>query len=231
MKNTLKSPAYIFDLDGTLVDTAPDLLTTLNTILAHEGCRPIEPGVLRQLVGRGARVLITEALKLNGKSVDPVRLEVLFETFLQDYVSHIAAASRPFPGVVETLAALKSQGVRMGVLTNKPHDPSLKLIRALRLDGYFGAVFGQGARPYLKPDPRLFDAILEELGGPGAGVAMIGDSITDVETARLAGVPVILVSYGYTPEPAAMLGADLVLDDFRAVPAAANRLLGAAPLP
>ncbi len=228
MQDTLKSPAYIFDLDGTLVDTAPDLLTALNTILAREGYGPIEPGVLRQLVGRGARVLITGALKLNGASVDPARLEVLFEDFLEDYVSHVAAASRPFPGVVETLAALKAQGVRLGVLTNKPHEPTLKLIRALGLDGYFGAIFGQGARPYLKPDPRLFEAIVEELGGTGAGVAMIGDSITDVETARAAGVPVILVSYGYTPEPAATLGADAVIDDFRQVPAMAKRLLGLA---
>jgi phosphoglycolate phosphatase len=231
MKNNLESPVYIFDLDGTLVDTAPDLLATLNIILAREGCGPIESAVLRKLVGRGARVLITEALKQHGRSVEPEYLEGLFRFFLEDYVSHIAAASRPFPGVIETLTTLKARGVRMGVLTNKPHEPTLKLIGALGLDGYFGAVFGQGVKPYLKPDPRLFEAIVKKLGGAGAGAVMIGDSITDVETARAAGVPVILVSYGYTPEPASSLGADLVLDDFRAVPAAAKRLLGVAPLP
>jgi len=219
-----QAPAYIFDLDGTLVDTAPDLLTTLNTILTGEGRAPLEPNILRSLVGRGARVLISEAFKLTGDPADPARLEALFDFFLADYASHVAAASRPFPGVVETLAALQAEGVRMAVLTNKPQEPTALLIAALGLERYFGAVFGQGKRPYLKPDPRLFQDVLTELGGREA--IMIGDSITDVETARAAGVKVILMSYGYTPQPAASLGADLVLDDFRAVPAAARRLLG-----
>jgi phosphoglycolate phosphatase len=218
------SPAFVFDLDGTLVDTAPDLLATLNTILTREGRGPVATEVLRSLVGRGARNLICEAFKLTGEPVDPARLETLFDFFLADYASHIAAASRPFPGVVETLAALQADGVRMAVLTNKPQEPTALLIAALGLERYFGAVFGQGKRPYLKPDPRLFQDVLADLGGQGA--IMIGDSITDVETARAAGVPVILMSYGYTPQPATSLGADLVLDDFRAVPAAARRLLG-----
>jgi len=219
-----RAPAYVFDLDGTLVDTAPDLLATLNIILEREGRDPIEPQLLRRLVGRGARVLIAEAFRLTGDPLDPARLEELFDFFLADYTSHVAAASHPFPGVVETLERLKAEGVRLGVLTNKPHGPTAALVRELGLEAYFGAVFGQGKRPYLKPDPRIFADVLAELGG-GAGL-MIGDSITDVQTARAASVPVILMSYGYTPEPAAVLGADLVLDDFRQVPAAAKRLLG-----
>lgn len=219
----MESPAYIFDLDGTLVDTAPDLLTALNTILAGEGCGPVAPGDLRLLVGRGARVLITEAFKLYGRSVEPAKLESLYAAFLKDYGNHVAAASRPFPGVVETLEALKAQGVRMGVLTNKPHEPTMTLVRDLELAGYFGAIYGQGVKPYLKPDRRLFEAIVADLGGGRA--AMIGDSITDVETARAAGVPVVLVSYGYTPEPAHRLGADAVVDRFYDVPAAVAGLL------
>jgi phosphoglycolate phosphatase len=121
---------------------------------------------------------------------------------------------------------LKRDGVRMGVLTNKPHGPTMMLLEQLDLAHFFGAVFGQGRRPWLKPDPRLFEEVLAELGGRGGGVAVIGDSITDVETARGGRAPVILMSYGYTPEPATKLGADLVLDDFREVPAAALRLLG-----
>jgi len=225
MKDTLKTPAYIFDLDGTLVDTAPDLLATLNTILAQEGCGPVQASDLRLLVGRGARVLITQALKMYGRSVEPARLEALYGAFLEDYGSHVAAASRPFPGVEETLAALRAAGVRMGVLTNKPHEPTVKLMRELKLDGYFGAIYGQGVKPYLKPDPRLFEAIVDDLGGAGAGAAMVGDSITDVQTARAAGVPVLLVSYGYTPEPAHTLGADAVVGDFREVPQAVARLM------
>ena len=221
----METPAYIFDLDGTLVDTAPDLLATLNTILKPEGCDPIEPHILRRLVGRGARVLITEALKLNGKSVSPERLEVLFQAFLEDYGSHVAAASRPFPGVEETLAGLQTQGVRLGVLTNKPETPTLKLIRELKLDRFFKAIYGQGTKSWLKPDPRLFAAIVGDMGGAGAGVVMVGDSITDVQAARAAEVPVILVSFGYTPEPAHTLGADVVVDDFCEIPAAAEALL------
>lgn len=207
------------------MDTAPDLMTTTNTLLAREGRRPVDHGELRRLVGRGARNLISEAFKLTGAAVDPARLEPLYEAFLKDYESHIADASLPFPGVVETLEALQADGVRMGVLTNKPHGPSLLLLEALGLNRFFGAVSGGGKRPWLKPDPRLFAEIIAELGGPGAGALMVGDSITDVESARAAGVPVILLSYGYTPEPAATLGADLVLDDFREVPAAAAKLL------
>jgi len=222
------SPAFIFDLDGTLVDTAPDLLASLNTILSREGRPPVEAEALRHLVGRGARNLISQAFRQTGAPVDPGRLEGLFDDFLADYGSHVAAASRPFPGVVETLEKLKADGVRMAVLTNKPHGPTTMLVEQLGLERFFGAVFGQGRKSYLKPDPRLFEEVLAELGGRGDGAVMIGDSITDVETARAGAAPVILMSYGYTPEPAATLGADLVLDDFRDVPAAGRRLLGIA---
>jgi len=220
------SQVFIFDLDGTLVDTAPDLLATLNTILTGEGRQAIGPQQVRRLVGHGARALITEAFRMTGAPIDPARLEILFNVFLTDYASHIAAASRPFPGVVETLGRLKAEGVRMGVLTNKPHELTTALLAALGLDRWFGAVFGQGVRPYLKPDPRLFDDIVAALGGRGAGALMIGDSITDVQTARGAGVPAVLVSYGYTPEPARSLGADAMVDEFRQIPEAARRLLG-----
>jgi phosphoglycolate phosphatase len=218
------SPALVFDLDGTLVDTAPDLMATTNTLLARDGRRTVDHADMRRLVGHGARNLISEAFKLTGAAVDPARLETLYDAFLKDYESHVAAASRPYPGVVETLEALQADGVRMGVLTNKPQGPSLLLLEALGLNRFFGTVCGGGKRPWLKPDPRLFAEVVAEIGGPGA--VMVGDSITDVETARAAGAPVILLSYGYTPEPASTLGADLVLDDFRQVPAAARCLLG-----
>ncbi len=218
MKRTL-----VFDLDGTLVDTAPDLLATMNTLLQRDGRPPLAAEILRKLVGRGARNLIADAFTVAGAAVAPERLETLYADFLKDYASHIAAASRPFPGVMETLAALKAEGVTMGVLTNKPHPNALQLVTELGLAGFFSAVTGQGKFPWLKPDPKLFAAVLAELGGGPA--VMIGDSITDVQTARGGAAPVILMSYGYTPEPAATLGADLVLDDFREVPAAARRLL------
>jgi phosphoglycolate phosphatase len=220
------SPAFIFDLDGTLVDTAPDLLTTLNRLLLLKGRPAVDTAELRRLVGRGARNLIAQAFKLTGAPIDAAEIETLYDAFLDDYGRHVADASRPFPGVIATLQQLKADGVRMGVLTNKPHGPTTVLVEALGMSSFFGVVVGGGLRPWLKPDRRLFEEVVAELGGPGSGTVMIGDSITDVETARDAGVPVILMSYGYTPEPAESLGADLVLDDFRDVPKGAARLLG-----
>jgi phosphoglycolate phosphatase len=218
------APALIFDLDGTLVDTAPDLLAALNHALALEGRPPLKPDNLRQLVGRGARVLIAQAFKTAIGPTDPEIAERMLKTFLVFYRDHIADRSRPWPGVVETLEALKAQGARMGVLTNKPHDLSVLLLEKLKLDGYFASVYGQGRAPYMKPDPRIFADVVRDCGA--AGGLMIGDSETDVETARAAGASVILASYGYTTVPARELGADAVVDHFSDIPAAIARLLG-----
>ncbi|MDE2181479.1 MAG: HAD-IA family hydrolase [Alphaproteobacteria bacterium] len=221
----MTTPALVFDLDGTLVDTAPDLLAALNTALEAEGRPPVDPGDLRRLVGRGARVLISEAFKMVVGPANPDAQARMLACFLAYYEEHVADRSRPFPGVVETLTALNAQGVRLGVLTNKPHEMSIRLLEALGLSPLFRAIYGQGRKTYLKPDPRLFADVVHDLGGPGRGAVMIGDSITDVETARGAGAPVILVSYGYTPEPAHSLGADAVVDAFGDIPAAVAKLL------
>lgn len=220
----MPQPAILFDLDGTLVDTAPDLLATMNMLLLREGRRALEPDLLRKLVGRGARNLIAESFKATGTPVEPERIEALYADFLKDYGSHVAAESRPYPGVVDALERLQAEGVRMGVLTNKPHAPSLQLLGELDLSRFFSTICGQGKYAWMKPDPRVFAQTLADLGGGPA--VMVGDSITDVETARGGGAPVILMSYGYTTEPASSLGADVVLDDFAEVPAAALRLLG-----
>jgi phosphoglycolate phosphatase len=220
------SPAYIFDLDGTLVDTAPDLLGATNAVLSHAGRRLVDPETLRHMVGFGARSLISQAFDATGAPVPDSELPALLDVFLTHYRANIAVGSRPFPHVPATLARLKNDGARLAVLTNKPHDMAELLLPKVALDTYFGAVFGAGRKPYTKPDPRLFRDTVEALGGHGGGAIMIGDSITDVATARAAGAPVILVSYGYTPEPATSLGADAVTGDFSEIPALAARLLG-----
>ncbi len=221
------APAYIFDLDGTLVDTAPDLLGATNAVLERSGLAPIDPQTLRHMVGFGARRLIEQAFAARGVPLGEDALPALVDIFIAHYREHLADASVPFPGVVETLEALKRAGARLAVLTNKPHELTVKLLPALKLDGYFGAVCGAGRMGFNKPDARIFHHVVEELGGAGAGAGavMIGDSITDVQTARAAAAPVILVSYGYTPEPAATLGADAVTDDFTQIPALARALL------
>jgi phosphoglycolate phosphatase len=218
----VSNTALIFDLDGTLVDTAPDLLSATNAVLESEGRKPVDPTTLRHMVGFGARSLIQQAFAATGEPASETDLPRFVERFLVHYRANIATASRPFPNVEATLATLKSQGTRMAVLTNKPQALTDLLLPALKLDIYFGAVFGAGARPYTKPDPRLFADVANAIGGGPA--VMIGDSVTDVATARAAGAPVILVSYGYTPEPAASLGADAVTDDFGKIPAIVARL-------
>lgn len=218
-------PAFVFDLDGTLVDTAPDLLSATNAVLAHAGRSAITPPSLRHMVGFGARSLIQQAFAATGEPVREEDLAALFDVFLAHYRANIAVASKPFPNVARTLARLRAEGARLGVLTNKPQALTELLLPQVALEPYFDTVFGAGRRPYTKPDPRIFADVVEAMGGTQGGAIMIGDSITDVATARAAKVPVILVSYGYTPEPAHTLGADRVVDDFAEIPEAAKALL------
>jgi phosphoglycolate phosphatase len=215
-------PALIFDLDGTLADTAPDLLGATNAVLAAKGRPLLDLNHLRHMVGFGARALIAQAMEASGAPVTEDQMPALVEIFLNHYRAHIADGTRLFPGVPQTLAALKARGARLGVLTNKPQELTDPLLPLLGLDGVFAAVYGAGRKPYTKPDPRIFHEVVADCGGaPGV---MIGDSITDLNTARAAGAPCILFSYGFTPVPAAELGADLVLDDFAELPEGLRQL-------
>src|SRR5438067_3783851 len=220
-------PALIFDLDGTLADTAPDLLGATNAVLAARGRPRLHLGHLRHMVGSGARALIAQAMEAGGSPVAEGEMPPLVGIFIDHYRAHIADGTRLFPGVAETLAGLRERGARLGVLTNKPQELTDLLLPRLGLDGLFAAVYGAGRKAYSKPDPRIFHEVVEDVlmgsGGGGPGV-MIGDSITDLNTARAAEAPCILFSYGFTPVPAADLGADLVLDDFAALPDALERL-------
>jgi len=218
-------PIIIFDLDGTLVDTAPDLLGALNVILVREGRRAVTITELRHLVGHGARAMFEHALLATGEAVPADRLAFLIDGFLDHYRANIARESRPFPGVPETLTRLAGQGAAMGVCTNKPHDMSELLLAELDLARFFPAVHGAGRTPYNKPDPRHLADVIAALGGAKERAVMVGDSATDVKVARAAGVPVIVMSYGYTPMPARELGADAVSDDFAEVPDLVRRLL------
>jgi phosphoglycolate phosphatase len=216
--------SLLFDLDGTLVDTAPDLLGALNAVLAFEGRTPINPQTLRHMVGHGARVLIERAMAATGEAVPPDHLPELIDRFIAHYRDHIADRSRPFPHVKDTLAALKSDGARLAVLTNKPQVLTMPILEALKLAEDFGVICGAGRYDYNKPDARVVRHLVEDLGGDLGRTVMIGDSTVDVATARAAGIPVILLSYGYTPEPVHDLGADAVIDAFPELPAAVANL-------
>ena len=220
-------PALIFDLDGTLADTSPDLLGATNAVLAARGRALLDLAHLRHLVGFGARALILQAMEASGTPATDEEMPALVEIFLSHYRAHIADGTRLFPHVAETLESLKAQGARLGVLTNKPQELTDPLLPLLGLDGLFAAAYGAGRKPYTKPDPRIFHDVVAELSndsGDGGPAVMIGDSITDLNTARAAGAPCILMSYGFTPVPASELGADSVLDDFAELPDAIARL-------
>jgi phosphoglycolate phosphatase len=217
--------AIIFDLDGTLVDTAPDLLAALNAVLTAEGYAPVIPSDLRQIVGHGARAMFEHALRRTGASVTPQRMGLLTERFLTHYRANIARESKVFPGVPATLDLLTREGAGLGLCTNKAQDLTELLLEALDLTRHFPAVIGGGRLPYAKPDPRPVLEAIALLNGHASRAVLVGDSPVDVAAARAAGIPVIAMSYGYTPVPAAELGADAVTDDFAALPGLIARLL------
>src|SRR5690348_6355955 len=194
-------PALVFDLDGTLVDTAPDILAALNFVLVREGRRPVTRTDLRHLVGHGARTMFVEALAITGGLLPEERMLALIDDYVAHNRAHIADESRPFAGVEETLAHFVQSGARLGVLTNKPQELAVPLLETLGLAEYFAAIHGAGRFSWSKPDARVFHHLIDDMGGRGAGALMIGDSTTDAKTARAAGVPLILLAYGYTPDP------------------------------
>ncbi|HEY4266041.1 MAG TPA: phosphoglycolate phosphatase [Micropepsaceae bacterium] len=217
--------AIVFDLDGTLVDTAPDLLSALNAVLTAENHEPVVPSDLRHIVGHGARAMFEHALLRTGTPVSAARLNTLTEKFLAYYRANIACGSRLFPGVPETLDLLSGQGAGLGICTNKAQDLAELLLDALQLTHHFPAIIGGGRTPYNKPDPRPLLETVAALKGRRERAILVGDSPVDVAAARAADIPVIAMSYGYTPVPVHELGADAVADDFTQLPEIISRLV------
>ena len=223
----LKGAVIAFDLDGTLVDTAPDLVGALNRLLREEGLRPVPLELGRRFIGAGARVLIERGFAAAGGPVAPERMPGLFDRFIAVYLARIADESRPFPGVVEALDALKSAGARLAVCTNKHTELSVALLQALDLIGGFEAVGGADAAPAPKPDPRHLEAAVRAAGGAIERAILVGDAATDAGAARAAGAGLVLVSFGYKETPASELSPDVLIDHFDELPQACIRLLGA----
>lgn len=216
--------AIVFDLDGTLVDTALDLHQSLNFVLGRLGRPSIRLDQVRAMVGDGVKVLIERGLEASGGGVAADRFEQAMSDYFAHYDQHIADLSRPFPAVPETLAALRQQGHRLAICTNKPIGFTDKLLRELDLAPLFDAVMGGDSLPVKKPDARHLLGTLDAMGADAADAVMIGDSRNDVAVARNAGVPVIAVSFGYTTTPPHELGADLVIDHYDELPAALARI-------
>lgn len=205
--------AVIFDLDGTLVDTAPDLTHATNHVLESEGLPAVTAAAVRSMVGLGGRMLLKRGFASHGVELEAVRLERLYERFIAYYGANICVSSAAFPGAVAMLEWCAAAGLKVGICTNKPEGLSVQLIEALGLSSHFGAIVGADTVGTAKPDPAPYHETLRQLGVSGASL-MVGDSETDVLTARAAGVPVVGVSFGYTPRPVAEFSPDHVIDHF-----------------
>ncbi|MGL4294945.1 MAG: HAD-IA family hydrolase [Aestuariivirga sp.] len=206
--------AVIFDLDGTLVDTAPDLMRATNHVLEAIGRRPITMDEVRVFVGHGARALLTRGLAATGGLPENYDVEPDYRRFVDFYAANIAGGSLPFPGTVALLDRLKAENIAMGVCTNKLEGLSLRLLEELDLLKYFGSVVGPDTIGIAKPDPRPFHESVARLGRKNPRAIMIGDSETDILTARNAGVPVIGVPFGYTPQHVSAFGPDRVIGHY-----------------
>jgi phosphoglycolate phosphatase len=217
----------VFDLDGTLAETAPDIMATLNHLLEGEGLAPLPLERARDLVGAGARVLLQRGFEAAGRPLAPDRLEMLFQAFLVHYRDNVAVRSHLFPGVEPALRILAAEGHTLAICTNKPEPHSRALIEALGVMPFFAAIAGRETFPFCKPDPRHLTETIRLAGGDPARSVMIGDSRTDVDTARAAGIPVIGVTFGYTDIPMADLAPDRVITHFDDLQAAVGALLAA----
>jgi len=224
MASAKRFDAVVFDLDGTLVDTAPDLAQALNHTLARHGLATLAPADVRPMIGDGARAMLRRGLAAAGTELEAARFETLAAELLAYYWDHVAVRSRPFPGVVDALDRLAAGGVKCAVCTNKPFGLTERLLRLLQLWPRFQAVLGGDSLPVRKPDPGHLLGTLDRLQVPPERAVMVGDSANDVNVARGAGVAVVVVSFGYTAVPAAELGADAVIDHFEGLPQALARL-------
>lgn len=213
--------AVVFDLDGTLIDSAADLCAALNRLLADEGLRPLSVGEVVPMIGDGAGKLVERGLAAAGGKPSHAALPGLTRRFLAHYEPHAAEATRALPGVAEALEALMAQGIALGICTNKPEQATRAILSALDLERHFGAVIGGDSVPGArKPDPPMVVAVLDRLGVLPHEAVMVGDSGDDVAAARAAGLPVLLRAGGYTAVPAEDLGADGVFTAFADLPAA-----------
>lgn len=219
-------PIIVFDLDGTLADTAPDLMATLNMLLAREGLATLPVERAGSLIGAGAKALIARGFESAGRDLSPERHEALFADFIAHYGENLCVESRLFPGVTEAMDTLESAGFDFAVCTNKMERHSKLLLEELGVASRFSAICGRDTFAFHKPDPRHLTETIAMAGADHARAVMVGDSLTDIATARAAGIPVVAVPFGYTDKPVAELGPDVVIGHFDELHRAVLDLLG-----
>lgn len=228
----LSSPAaqsgagiVVFDLDGTLADTALDLVETLNFVLTNEGVEPLPLDEARDLIGAGARALIARGFKVRQKPLSNEHLDHLFVAFLDHYGGNLTQHTKLYPGVEQALDTLADQGFTLAVCTNKMQDHSRRLLAELGILDRFAALAGRDTYPMCKPDPRHLTLTIADAKGDPRRAVLIGDSKTDVDTARAAAIPVIGVDFGYTETPMKLLMPDRLISHFDALVPAVQALI------
>jgi phosphoglycolate phosphatase len=217
----------VFDLDGTLVDTAPDLAASANHVMNHLGLRPVAEGDIRPFVGHGALAMVERAAAAQGRTLAQPDLYALFDVFIAHYTSNIAVNSMPYDGVIAALDSFIARGATLAVCTNKIEAHARALLDALDMTRYFSALTGRDSLGVFKPDPGHLTGTIAMAGGSADRAIMIGDSETDIRTAQAAVIPVIAVDFGYSVEPVASFAPDLVISHYRDLEAAADRLINA----
>ena len=215
----------VFDLDGTLVDTAPDLIGALNFVLDREGLPPVPLHSARTMIGAGARRLIERGLELEDRAAGVADIDRMTADFIDYYAAHIADGSRPFDGLEDALDELSGRGYRFAVCTNKLEWLSKRLLDQLGLSSRFSAICGADTFGVSKPDPAILQQTVARAGGQLSSAIMVGDAGPDVGVARRAGIPVVGVEFGYTEVPMADLKPDRLINKMRDLPAAVESLM------
>jgi phosphoglycolate phosphatase len=217
--------SVVFDLDGTLIDSLPDVLASMNLMLAEEKRRPLSLAELSNMVGLGVTSMVEDAYSMTGKTIaSPIELKDSVQRYINHYKANPVGHTVVFPNVIETLEKLKRKGFCMGICTNKPYEMTLLVLKGLKIDIFFDGVTGGDNLPFNKPDPRHILATLELMKSEANRAVMVGDSWVDAKAGRDAGLPVIAVDYGYNSEPIESLEADDVIGDFALLPQAISKL-------
>ena len=215
-----------FDLDGTLVETAPDLIAATNHVLAAVDLAPVAPELIRPSISFGAAAMIKEGFRLHGREIAALEAAAHLERFLAYYRTNIAATSHAFPGLEASLDRLTAEGARLAVCTNKQAALSEQLLRDLRLRARFAALAGRDTFPVCKPHPDHLIGAIRMAGGDPKRAIMVGDSKTDIDTAKAAGIPVVAVTFGYTDVHVRDLAPDAVIEHYDELIPAIERLIG-----
>lgn len=210
----MTQPILVFDLDGTLVNTAPDLIDSINAVLGSEGLETTDPDDLIKQVSLGGRMMITHAFAAQGKTIDKEKVDSLFAAFLDHYMTNMPGRSKPYPGVLEAMERFSGAGYIHAVCTNKMEHSALRLLGGLGIGDRFRAICGQDTFPFRKPDPRHLTETIARAGGDASKAVMIGDSETDIRTAQAAGIPVVAVDFGYTPVHVREFAPDAVISHY-----------------